>query len=198
MEADSPEAVGLAVSYAADYLGAVARLAESLDPQRIDDMAEALVRLRDRDGRLFLVGNGGGAGHASHAAADFRLKCRIDARVLTDNVSEFTARINDDGTENAVADWLEDCDFASADALFVFSVNGGTSEISTNLTKAMAYASACNGLVMGIAGIPGGDLGTYSSAIILPAVDAPKTPLVESFQAVIWHALVVHPLLCRR
>lgn len=197
MEADSPEAVGFAVSYAADYLGAVIRLAKSLDPQRIDDMAMALARLRGCGGRLFVIGNGGGAGHASHAAADFRLKCHIDARVLTDNVSELTARINDDGVENAFADWLEDCRFSRDDALLVLSVGGGNAEVSRNLTKAMMYAANRNGLVMGVAGEPGGYLATYPSSLILPAIDAPKTPLVESFQAVIWHCLVSHPALCR-
>lgn len=180
------------------YLAATARLAEAVDPTRIDEMARGLAEIRSRGGRLFILGVGGGAGHAGHAVNDFRKLCGIETYAPTDNVSELTARTNDDGWETSFSGWLEISRLCEHDALLVFSVGGGSREhnVSTNLVRAMQAAKDVGAAIYGIAGAPGGTLAELANiAILLEPPAQLRTPLVESFQAVVWHALVSHPEL---
>lgn len=172
-----------------------------LDPVEIDAMAAGLAAVRDGGGRLFILGVGGGAGHASHAVNDFRKLCQFEAYAPTDNVSELTARTNDDGWETSFSAWLEVSRLCERDALLVFSVGGGSREhnTSTNLVRAMEAAESVGASIYGVAGAPGGTLGELADVAIL--IDPPaalRTPLVESFQALVWHALVSHPDLAVR
>ncbi|HEY7960502.1 MAG TPA: sugar isomerase [Solirubrobacteraceae bacterium] len=183
------------------YLQAAADIASALDPERLDAMAAGLAGLRDRGGRLFILGVGGGAGHASHAVNDFRKLCGVESYAPTDNVSELTARTNDDGWESSFSAWLEVSRLRARDALLVFSVGGGSREhgVSTNLVRAMELAHALGAPIYGVAGAPGGTLAQLAALAIL--IDPPtnlRTPLVESFQAIVWHALVSHPRLALR
>jgi D-sedoheptulose 7-phosphate isomerase len=180
------------------YFTAVGELASGVEPEQIDAMAAGLAAVRARGGRLFVLGVGGGAGHASHAVNDFRKLCALETYAPSDNVSELTARINDDGWETAYAGWLEVSRLDARDALLVFSVGGGSIEppVSTNLVRAMELARHVGADIYGVAGAPGGALAQLAAVAIV--IDAPpmlRTPLVESFQAVVWHALVSHPEL---
>jgi D-sedoheptulose 7-phosphate isomerase len=180
------------------YLAATARLAETVDPGQIDELARGLAAIRGRGGRLFVLGVGGGAGHASHAVNDFRKLCGIETYAPTDNVSELTARTNDDGWETSFSGWLEISRLCERDALLVFSVGGGSREhnVSTNLVRAMEAAREARAAIYGIVGAPGGTLAELADvAILLEPPPELRTPLVESFQAVVWHALVSHPEL---
>jgi D-sedoheptulose 7-phosphate isomerase len=181
-----------------EYLTAVASLARSLDRGRVDAMARELAALRRRGGRLFILGVGGGAGHASHAVNDFRKLCSIESYAPTDNVSELTARTNDEGWETSFSAWLEVSRLGAADAVLVFSVGGGSREynVSVNLVNALETARAADAAIFGVVGAPGGALAELADVAVL--IDPPpllRTPLVESFQAVVWHALVSHPEL---
>jgi D-sedoheptulose 7-phosphate isomerase len=178
------------------YLAAAAHLAQLVDPGQLDAMARALAGVRERGGRLFILGVGGGAGHASHAVNDFRKLCGLESYAPTDNVSELTARTNDDGWETSYSAWLEVSRLSEADALLVFSVGGGSREhgVSVNLVRAMESARERGASLFGIVGAPGGTLAELADVAIL--VEPPselRTPLVESFQAVVWHGLVSHP-----
>ncbi len=180
------------------YLEAAARLVETIDPTQIDELARGLAATRSRSGRLFVLGVGGGAGHASHAVNDFRKLCAIETYAPTDNVSELTARTNDDGWETSFSGWLEISRLSERDALLVFSVGGGSREhnVSTNLVRAMEAARDVGASIYGVAGAPGGTLAELADvAILLAPPPELRTPLVESFQAVVWHALVSHPEL---
>jgi D-sedoheptulose 7-phosphate isomerase len=182
--------------HSASYLAAAAALAQAIDPSRVDAMAHGLARVRKREGRLFILGVGGGAGHASHAVNDFRKLCLIESYAPTDNVSELTARTNDDGWETSFSAWLEISHLGARDALLVFSVGGGSREhgVSVNLVNAIEAARAVGASIYGVAGAPGGTLAQLADlAILLEPPPALRTPLVESFQAVVWHALVSHP-----
>jgi D-sedoheptulose 7-phosphate isomerase len=184
--------------HSATYMSAAAELARSVDPAAIDAMAGGLVAVRERGGRLFILGVGGGAGHASHAVNDFRKLCRLESYAPTDNVSELTARTNDDGWETSFSAWLEVSRLSQRDALLVFSVGGGSREhnVSTNLVGAMEAAREVGAAIYGIVGAPGGTLAELADVAILIEPPAElRTPLVESFQAVVWHALVSHPEL---
>jgi D-sedoheptulose 7-phosphate isomerase len=180
------------------YLAATSELADAVDPGQIDEMARGLAAIRSRGGRLFVLGVGGGAGHASHAVNDFRKLCLIESYAPTDNVSELTARTNDDGWESSFTGWLEVSRLARGDGLLVFSVGGGSRErsVSVNLVNAIEHAREIGAAIFGVVGAPGGTLAELADVAILiePPADL-RTPLVESFQAVIWHALVSHPEL---
>ncbi len=187
--------------HSAVYLAAAADLANAIDPASVDEMAQGLAAVRERGGRLFILGVGGGAGHASHAVNDFRKLCGLESYAPTDNVSELTARTNDDGWDSSFVGWLEVSRLARSDGLLVFSVGGGSREfnVSVNLVNAIEQARAAGASIFGVVGAPGGTLARLADVAIL--VDAPtdlRTPLVESFQAVIWHALVSHPDLAVR
>jgi D-sedoheptulose 7-phosphate isomerase len=187
--------------HATEYLAYAARLVEAVDAERLDAMARGLAEVRGRGGRLFVLGVGGGAGHASHAVNDFRKLCLIESYAPTDNVSELTARTNDEGWETAFTAWLEVSRLGPDDAVLVFSVGGGSREhnVSVNLVNALEAARAAGATVFGVAGAPGGALARLADVAIL--IEAPpelRTPLVESLQAVVWHALVCHPELAAR
>jgi D-sedoheptulose 7-phosphate isomerase len=185
-------------SHSVTYLSAAADLAWTIEPEELDAMARGLAAVRERGGRLFILGVGGGAGHASHAVNDFRKLCAIESYAPSDNVSELTARTNDDGWETTFSGWLEVSRLSRRDALLVFSVGGGSREhnVSTNLVRAMEAASAIGAALYGVVGAPGGTLAELADvAIRIEPPPALRTPLVESFQAVVWHALVSHPEL---
>ncbi len=182
--------------HSASYLAAAAALARAIDPARLDEMASGLARVREGGGRLFILGVGGGAGHASHAVNDFRKLCLIESYAPTDNVSELTARTNDDGWETSLSAWLAISRLAARDALLVFSVGGGSRErgVSVNLVNAMEAARGVGAAIYGVAGVPGGTLARLADvAILLEPPPELRTPLVESLQAVVWHGLVSHP-----
>jgi D-sedoheptulose 7-phosphate isomerase len=172
---------------------------KQIDVEAIDRMIERLVELRDRGGRLFILGVGGGAGHASHAVNDFRKICGIESYTPTDNVSELTARINDDGWETSFASWLRGSRLSSADMVFVFSVGGGDLErnISANLVRALQEAEKVGATICGVVGRNGGYTAQVADAcVLIPVVNSSTiTPHTEAFQAVVWHLLVSHPRL---
>jgi len=188
----------LVYTHSEKYFDAVAELAQAVDGDEIDAMVAGLVDLRERGGRLFVLGVGGGAGHASHAVNDFRKLCAIESYAPTDNVSELTARTNDDGWETTFRAWLTVSRLSANDAVFVFSVGGGSREhdVSVNLISALDLAHEVGASIYGVVGSPGGALAQQADIAIL--IEPPpnlRTPLVESFQAVVWHALVSHPEL---
>ncbi len=190
-----------AARHAESYFQAAASLAQAVDSEQVDAMAQGLAQVRAKGGRLFVLGVGGGAGHASHAVNDFRKLCGIETYAPTDNVSELTARINDDGWDTSYEAWLEVSRLSAGDALMVFSVGGGSREhgVSVNLVNALERARALGCSIYGVVGAPGGTLAEVADVAIL--IDPPtelRTPLVESFQAVVWHALVSHPELAAR
>jgi D-sedoheptulose 7-phosphate isomerase len=184
--------------HSAVYLAAAATIAATLDAIELDTIAAGLATVRARGGRLFILGVGGGAGHASHAVNDFRKLCALESYAPTDNVSELTARTNDDGWESTFSAWLEISRLNARDALLVFSVGGGSRRrgVSVNLVAAMEAAHAAGAAIFGVAGAPGGTLAELADVAILIEPPAQlRTPLVESFQAVVWHGLVSHPAL---
>ena len=187
------------MSYVTDYIEEASQILGKLDVEAIDRMVELLVALRERDGRLFFLGVGGGAGHASHAVNDFRKISAIEAYTPTDNVSELTARINDDGWESVFVNWLKVSRLTSKDMLFVFSVGGGDLErnVSPNLVRALQYGKEVGATICGVVGRNGGYTARVADAcVIVPTVNPETvTPHTESFQAVIWHLLVSHPAL---
>lgn len=187
--------------HSARYMAAISQLANAVDGALIDAMAQGLAAGREAGGRLFILGVGGGAGHASHAVNDFRKLCGIESYAPTDNVSELTARTNDDGWDTSFSAWLEVSRISHTDAVLVFSVGGGSREhnVSTNLVGAMEAASEAGASIYGVAGAPGGTLAELADvAILIESVPELRTPLVESMQAVIWHALVSHPDLATK
>jgi D-sedoheptulose 7-phosphate isomerase len=188
-------------TYAGRYLAEVGRVAAALDPARIEAMAVALAELRDRGGRLFCIGVGGGAANASHATTDFRKIAGIEAYCPLDNVAELTARINDDGWDDALAAYLRASRLGPGDGLFIFSVGGGDSDrgISANLVSAMVLAADVGATVFGVVGRDGGHTARHGQhVVVVPTVNGETiTPHTESFQAVVWHLLVSHPELQR-
>ena len=186
-------------SYTQDYLAEVIRITSQLDVDTIDRMVELLAQLRTRGGRLFILGVGGGAGHASHAVNDFRKIAAIEAYTPTDNVSELTARINDDGWDTVFANWLQVSRLTANDMLLVFSVGGGdlARNISPNLVRALEYGRQVGAGVCGVVGRDGGYTARVADAcVVIPTVNPETvTPHTEAFQAVVWHLLVSHPAL---
>ena len=185
------------MSYTDEYLGQVVQVVEGVNRQAIDALVELLVRVRRAGGRLFILGVGGSAGNAGHAVNDFRKLAGIEAYAPTDNVSELTARINDDGWDTSFARWLKGSRLQSKDLVLVFSVGGGHREmnVSVNLVKALEYAQSVGAQIGGIVGRDGGFTAQVADAcVVVPTVDEHTvTPLAESFQSVIWHLLVSHP-----
>ena len=187
------------VDYARQYIEEATLILKKLDQRAIEKMAERLVDLRERLGRLFILGVGGGAGHASHAVNDFRKITGIEAYAPTDNVSELTARINDDGWETSFANWLRGSRLKAQDMVFVFSVGGGDLQrnISANIVRALQYAKEVGATICAIVGRDGGYAAQVADACVLIPVVNPETvtPHTESFQALVWHLLVSHPRL---
>ena len=185
--------------FASRYLKEAQKIIEQLDVAQIEKMTGLLVDLRNHKGRLFFVGVGGGAGHASHAVNDFRKIAGIESYSPSDNVSELTARTNDEGWDTTYAAWLKVSNLSAADMLFVFSVGGGDAErnISTNIVNALKLAKETGSKILGVVGRDGGYTAKVADAcIIVPTVNKEYvTPHTESFQAMIWHLLVSDPRL---
>jgi len=184
--------------YAALYLREVGDIARSIDPAVVDELANALAEVRSRHGRLFVLGVGGGAAHASHAVNDVRKLCDFEAYAPTDNVAEVTARTNDEGWATTFDAWLRTSRLSSRDAILVFSVGGGSRvhDVSVNLVRAIELAREVGARVYGVVGRADGT--TAEEADVCIVVDAPaerRTPHVEAFQAIVWHLLVSHPSL---
>jgi len=187
------------MSYVAQYLAEAKTILERLDVAAIESMADLLARARERGGRLFILGVGGSAGHASHAVNDFRKICGFEAYTPTDNVSELTARINDDGWETSFSNWLRGSRLTAKDAILVFSVGGGDAakNVSPNIVHALKFAKEVGASVCGVVGRDGGYTAQVADACVkVPVVNpASVTPHTEAFHAVVWHLLVTHPKL---
>jgi D-sedoheptulose 7-phosphate isomerase len=185
--------------HAAQFFEAVKRISTEIDTAAIERLARELAALRARRGRLFLLGVGGSAGNCSHAVNDFRKLCAIEAYSPVDNVSELTARTNDEGWDTVFTGWLEVSRLGDNDALMIFSVGGGDAErnVSVNLVRAVDLARQRGAKVFGIVGRASGHTARYGDVVILiPPVDPQRvTPLSEGMQAVVWHCLVSHPVL---
>jgi D-sedoheptulose 7-phosphate isomerase len=181
------------------FFDAVTRAMAAIDRGAVEAMAIKLAEVRERGGRLFLIGVGGSAGHASHATNDFRKICDFEAYCPTDNVSELTARINDEGWEGTFSTWLQSSRLRAEDGLLVFSVGGGSVDppVSANIVRALELAKARGAMITGIVGRNGGFTAQVADAcVVIPTVDAELiTPIVEGLAAVVWHLLVSHPAL---
>src|SRR5882762_4625935 len=190
------------MSFIRTHLDESKRIIDVIDVGVIDRMVDVLVALRARGGRLFFLGVGGSAGNCSHAVNDFRKIIGIEAYAPTDNVSELTARTNDEGWETVFVEWLKVSRLKAQDALFVFSVGGGNLEknVSPNIVRALQYAKEVGAGILGVVGRDGGYTGKVGDAVcIIPTVNPDAiTPHSEAFQAVIWHLLVSHPTLKAR
>ena len=185
------------MSFTEQYLAESSKVIAGLDRSIIEKMVRLLLELRQAGGRLFVLGVGGGAGHASHAVGDFRKIAGIEAYTPMDNVPELTARTNDEGWETVMATWLEGCRINSKDMLFIFSVGGGDLErhISPNLVRALETAKKVGARVLGVVGRDGGYTARVADAcVVVPTVNPDHvTAHTESFQALVWHLLVSHP-----
>src|SRR4051812_48351462 len=182
--------------FADTYFEAAAALSLAVPRDRVDAMAVRLAGVREAGGRLFILGVGGGAAHASHAVNDFRKLCGLESYAPSDNVAELTARTNDEGWETSYVEWLKISRLCDRDAILVFSVGGGSRVhgVSMNLVIAVEYAREVGATILGVVGSAEGTTAQLGDVVVV--VDAPaalKTPLVESLQAVVWHAVITHP-----
>jgi D-sedoheptulose 7-phosphate isomerase len=186
-------------SFSETYLEETVAAVDALERAEVERLAAGLAAVRDAGGRLFVLGVGGSAAHASHAAADFRKICSFEAYAPSDNVAELTARVNDEGWETTFAAWLRGSRLAARDALLVFSVGGGNREqaISVNLVSALDAAGEAGARVFGVVGRDGGATREAAEAcVVIPTVNPERvTAHTEGLCAVIWHLLVSHPLL---
>jgi len=187
------------MGYASEFFAGSAEISRSIDTEKIESLTTELVALRERNGRLFILGVGGSAGNAGHAVNDFRKLCGIEAYAPTDNVSELTARTNDEGWETVFVEWLKVSRMNKDDAVLVFSVGGGNLErnISPNLVRAVQHAKHVGARVLGIVGKGNGYTAEVGDVVVvIPVVrDEAITPFSEAYQAVVWHCLVSHPML---
>jgi len=185
------------VNHVKTYLKEAREIIDRIDKRQIERLVSVLKMIRKKKGRLFFLGVGGGAAHASHAVNDFRKICGFEAYAPTDNVAELSARVNDDGWETVFVRWLEQSRLGPGDGIFIFSVGGGSLEknISANLVQAIDLAKKRKSKVLGIVGRDGGYTARRADAFILvPVVNAESvTPHTEAFQAVLWHLLISHP-----
>ena len=186
--------------FTSKYLKQSIEIIDKIDHNIVEKMAQSMSHVRENGGRIFFIGSGGGAGHASHAVNDFRKIANIESYSPSDNVSELTARINDDGWDSAYSNWLKVSKFSSKDALFVFSVGGGSIDknISMNLVECLKLAESHGSIVLGVVGKDGGYAKKVGgdNVLVIPVIDEDLiTPHTEAFQAVIWHLLVSHPLI---
>ena len=190
------------MTYAEQHLTETIEVVRRLDPALLENLVRELVALRERGGRLFFLGVGGSAANCSHAVNDFRKIVGIEAYEPTDNVSELTARTNDEGWHTIFREWLATSRLSSNDAVFVFSVGGGNLEknVSPNLVGALKLAKEVGARIFGIVGRDGGFTKQVGDVVVVvPTIDAAFiTPHAEAFQAVVWHCLVCHPLLQAR
>jgi D-sedoheptulose 7-phosphate isomerase len=187
------------VSFSESYLEETGRIVGQLDPDAIERLATGLAEVRDAGGRLFVLGVGGSAAHAGHAVNDFRKLCGFETYAPTDNVSELTARVNDDGWDSAYVEWLRGSRLASDDAVLALSVGGGSVEknLSVNLVTALGHAREVGARIFAIVGRDGGYAGEIADAcvVIPPLVPEHVTPHTEGLASVICHLLVSHPAL---
>ena len=187
------------INHVEKYFSQVEAIARIINKKEIDTLAEEILKVKKNSGRIFFLGVGGSAGNCSHAVNDFRKICEIECYAPTDNVSELTARINDDGWESVLANWLKVGNLNSRDAIFIMSVGGGNlkKNVSVNLIKAIKFAKKKGANVLGIVGRDGGYTKRVGDNVILiPTIDKKLvTPHSESFHSVVWHCLVSHPLL---
>jgi D-sedoheptulose 7-phosphate isomerase len=187
------------MNYVARYIREATEILALVDQSTVERTADLLLELRKRSGRLFLLGVGGGAGHASHAVCDFRKITQIEAYSPSDNVSELTARVNDEGWDTCYANWLRGSRLNEADMVFVFSVGGGDAKknISANVVRALEFAREVRATICGVVGRDGGYTAQVADAcVLIPVVNSSTiTAHTESFQAMIWHLLVSHPKL---
>lgn len=187
------------MTYTTEYIAEASQILTQLDITAIDRMVALLGELRERGGRLFFLGVGGSAANASHAVNDFRKIAQIEAYSPTDNVSELTARVNDESWESVFVSWLRGSRLTAKDMVFVLSVGGGDLErnISPNLVRALEYARSIDATICGIVGRTGGYTAQVADAcVIVPTINPETiTPHAEAFQAVIWHLMVSHPAL---
>jgi len=187
------------MKYSKFFLDEIVNVAKKIDLKKLEKLCVTLSQIRKKKGRVFFLGVGGSAGNASHAVNDFRKLCNLECYSATDNVSELTARINDEGWDSSFSNWLKISNLNSKDAIFIFSVGGGNikKKISINLVEAIKFAKRKNSKILGIVGKKDGY--TYNNADI--AIHIPNsvanlvTPISESYQAIIWHCLVSHPTL---
>jgi len=186
-------------TYTSRYLQEVAEIAKRIDQGQVKRIIDVLIETRNNKGRLFILGVGGGAGNATHAVNDFRKIANIESYAPTDNVSELTARVNDDGWETSYSRWLQGSHLRKGDALMVFSVGGGNLEmnISSNIVKALEMAQKVGAKITGIVGRDGGYTAKIGDAVVVvPTISNDTvTPHAESFQAVVWHMIVSDPQL---
>lgn len=186
-------------AYVSRYLKEVAEIAGKIDQQQVERIIDVLIETRQSNGRLFILGVGGGAGNATHAVNDFRKIANIESYTPTDNVSELTARVNDDGWDTSYARWLQGSRLRKEDTLLVFSVGGGNLEknISANIVKALQLAQEVGAKITGIVGRDGGYTAKVATAVVVvPTIsDDTVTPHAEAFQAVVWHLIVSDPRL---
>ncbi|HET6980619.1 MAG TPA: SIS domain-containing protein [Myxococcaceae bacterium] len=189
------------MSFTSSYLAESAEILARLDPAAVEALATGLARVRADGGRLFILGVGGSAGHAGHAVNDFRKLCGFEAYAPTDNVSELTARINDEGWDTSFVEWLRGSRLRRGDGVLVFSVGGGNRErnVSVNLVRALEHAREVGARIFGIVGRDGGTTRELAEAcVVIPTVAADRvTPHTEGMCAVVWHLLVSHPELQR-
>jgi D-sedoheptulose 7-phosphate isomerase len=187
------------MSYTEDYVREAIKILNQLDVDSVERVAGHVVEVGRHNGRIFFIGVGGGAGHASHATCDFRKIAGIESYCPSDNASELTARVNDEGWDTVYVNWLRGSRLSNRDMVFVFSVGGGDLErnISSNLVRALQYAKEVGSRVCGVVGRDGGFTAKVADAcIIVPVVNpATITPHTEGFQAVLWHLIVSHPAI---
>ena len=188
-------------SFTAKYIQETIALCNALDAKSVEAVADGLASVRTAGGRLFILGVGGSAGHAGHAVNDFRKLCGFEAYAPTDNVSELTARVNDEGWDTSFSEWLNVSRLRAGDGVLVFSVGGGNREknVSVNLVRSLELAREVGARVFGVVGRDGGYTAQVADACaIIPTIAAERiTPHTEGFCAVIWHLLVSHPALAR-
>ncbi|MEG3592538.1 MAG: SIS domain-containing protein [Pseudomonadota bacterium] len=186
-------------SFVSTYFSQSAAICDQIDHEKIDQLANSLKELRERGGRLFILGVGGSAGNATHAVNDFRKLCDIESYAPTDNVSELTARTNDEGWDTVFAAWLRTSKASENDAILVFSVGGGNIEhnVSMNLVEALKEGKQRGLSIFGVVGRDDGYTAKVADvAIVIPTLDPNLiTPHTEAFHAVVWHCLVSHPAL---
>ena len=187
------------MTHTRSFFAQTADIASQIDIERVEALVNNLAKIRAAKGRLFILGVGGSAANASHAVNDFRKLCAIETYAPTDNISELTARTNDEGWETVFSEWLKISQLNRNDGVLIFSVGGGNREknVSVNLINALDYAKSVGTSIMGIVGRDGGYTAEVADvAVIIPPVDANLiTPHAEGYQAVVWHCLVSHPKL---
>lgn len=190
---------GKPLSHISNYFDEAIQIAKKIDFATLEGITNALVALREHGGRLFILGVGGSAANASHAVNDFRKLCGIETYAPTDNVSELTARTNDEGWDTVFVEWLRISHLSEKDAVMVFSVGGGNIEynVSINLISAIDEAKNCGAIILGIVGRDGGYVKKVGDhVLVIPTVEPQHvTPHTEAFQSVVWHCLVSHPKL---